>query len=67
MTVICEWNLLFWRLEFAYFREKKDLNFDDLARPEKKMAITKHGPQSKLKKLLQLRKQNIKTVYTNRL
>ena len=33
--VICEWNLLFWRLDLAYFREKKDLSFDDLAGPVK--------------------------------
>ena len=34
--MICEWNLLFWRLDLAYFREKeKDLSFDDLAGPLK--------------------------------
>ena len=31
--MICEWNLLFWRLDLAYFREKK--SFDDLAGPVK--------------------------------
>ena len=25
--VICEWKLLFWRLELAYFREKKGFKF----------------------------------------
>ena len=44
-------NLLFWRLDLAYFREKKDLSFDELAGPVKKMAISQHGPQSKLTKL----------------
>ena len=51
MCVICEWNLLFWRLDLAYFREKKDLSFDDLASPIKKTAILQHGPQNKLTKL----------------
>ena len=37
--VICEWNLLFWRLDLAYFREKKDLSFGDLAVPVKYMEI----------------------------
>ena len=60
--VICEWNL-----ELAYFREQKDLNFDDLAGPVKKMAIPQHGPQTELNKIIQLRTQNIKTVYTSRL
>ena len=46
--MICQWNLLFWRLDLAYFREKKDLCFDDLAGPVKKMAIPQHGPQNKL-------------------
>ena len=46
-----ECNLLFWRLDLAYFREKKDLTFDDLAGPVKKMAIPQHGPQNKLTKL----------------
>ena len=44
--MICEWNL-----ELAYFREQKDLNFDDLAGPVKKMAIPQHGPQNNLTKL----------------
>ena len=30
---MCEWNLLFWRLDLAYFREKEGLSFDDLAGP----------------------------------
>ena len=33
--VICEWNLLFWRLDLAYFREKKDFSFENLAGPVK--------------------------------
>ena len=33
--MICEWNLLFSRLDLADFREKKDLSFDDLAGPVK--------------------------------
>ena len=33
--MICEWNLLFRSLDLAYFREKKDLSFDDLAGPVK--------------------------------
>ena len=49
--MICEWNLLFWRLDLAYFREKKDLSHDDLVGPMKKMAIPQHGPQNKLTKL----------------
>ena len=32
-------NLLFWRLDLVYIREKKDLSFDDLAGPMKKTAI----------------------------
>ena len=68
MCVICEWNLLFWRLDLAYFREKKDLSFDVLTGPIKKTAIPQHGPQNKLTKLYNyLRTQNIKTVYTSRL
>ena len=51
MCVICEWNLLFWRLDLAYFREKRDLSFDDLTGPIKKTAIPQHGPQNKLTKL----------------
>ena len=49
--VICEWKLLFWRLELAYFREKKDLNFEELAAPVKKMSIPQKGPQNNLTKL----------------
>ena len=49
--MICEWNLLFWRLDLAYFREKKDLNFDDLASPVKYTSIPHHDPQNKLTKL----------------
>ena len=37
--VTSESNLLLWRLDVAYFREKKELNFHDLAGPVKKMAI----------------------------
>ena len=50
MCVICEWNLLFWRLDLAHFREKRDLSFDDLTGPIKK-TIPPHGPQNKLTKL----------------
>ena len=35
MHDLSEWNLLFWRLDLAYFREKKDLGFDDLPGPVK--------------------------------
>ena len=31
--------------------EKKDLSFDELAGPVKRMAIPEHGPQNKLTKL----------------
>ena len=31
--------------------KKKDLSFDDLAFPVKKVAIPQHGPQNKLTKL----------------
>ena len=34
-----------------FFREKKDLSFDDLAGPVKMIAIQRHGPQNKLTKL----------------
>ena len=44
-------NLLFWRLDLVYFREKKNLSFDDLAGPVRKMAIPQNGPQNKLTKL----------------
>ena len=65
--MICEWNLLFWRLDLAYF--KNDLSFDDLAGPVKKMAIPQHGfgPQNKLTKLCNYGHNSIKTVYTSRL
>ena len=33
--MICEWNLQFWRLDLAYFSEKKKLGFDALAGPVK--------------------------------
>ena len=49
--MICEWNLLFWRLELAYLREKKELSLDDLAGLVKKTAIPQHGPQNKLTNL----------------
>ena len=49
--MICEWNLLFWRLHLTYFRGKQDLSFDGLAGPVKKMAIPQYGPQNKLTKL----------------
>ena len=47
----CEWNLLCWKLDLAYFREKKDLSFDDVASPVKQTSIAHHGPQNKLRKL----------------
>ena len=66
--VVCEWNLLFWTLAFAYFREKKDFSFDELADPVEKMAIPQHEPQNKLTKLYNYgHKISMKTVYTNRL
>ena len=46
--MICEWNLLFWTLALAYFSEKKNFSFDELADPVKKIAIPQHGPQNKL-------------------
>ena len=48
--MICEWNLLFWRLDLAYFREEKNLSFDELAGPVKEMAIPQQGSQNKLTK-----------------
>ena len=33
------------------FQRKKDLSFDELVGPVKKMAISQHGPQNKLTKL----------------
>ena len=63
-----ECNLLFWRLDLAYLRGKKDLTFGDLAGPVKKIAIPQHArPPKQIKKITQLRTQNIKTVYTSRL
>ena len=63
-----ECNLLFWRLDLAYFRGKKDLTFGDLAGPVKKIAIPQHArPPKQINKITQLRTQNIKTVYTSRL
>ena len=44
-------DLLFWRLDLAYFREEKDMSLDDPAGPVKKMAIPQHDPQNKLTKL----------------
>ena len=38
-------------LDLAYFEEKKDLSFDDLAGPVQKLAIPQHGLQNKLTKL----------------
>ena len=57
--VICEWNLLFCRLDLAYFTEKNDFSFDDLAGPVKNMAIPQHGfrPAKKINKFMQLRTQ----------
>ena len=49
--MISESNLLFWRLEVAYFREKKELIFDDLAGPVRKIAIPQQGLRQKLTKL----------------
>ena len=50
-----------------YFIEKKDLSFDDLAGPVKKMAFPQHGPQNKFTKLYNYGHETIKTVYTSRL
>ena len=62
--MICEWNL-----ELAYFREKKDLNFDDFAGPVKKMAIPQHGPQNNLTKLFnyghKISKRFVQADYSN--
>ena len=60
--MISECNLLFWRLDLAYFRGKKDLTFDDLAGSVKKTAIPQHArPPKQINKITQLRTQNIKT------
>ena len=61
--VTSESNLLFWRLDVAYFREKKELTFHDLPGPVKKMAIPQQG-QRHIKKLHN-DGQNT-TVYTSR-
>ena len=69
ICVICEWNLLFWRLDLVCFREKKNLSFDDLAGPVRKMAITQNGPQNKLTKLYnyghKISKRFTQAVYSN--
>ena len=57
-SVTSESNLLFWRLDVAYFREKKELTFYDPAGPVKKMAILQQGPRH-------MRTQNT-TVYTDK-
>ena len=50
------------------FQRKKDLTFDDLAGPVKKIAIPQHArPPKQINKITQLRTQNIKTAYTSRL
>ena len=59
--MICEWNLLLWGLELAYFREKnfkfwwpcrsREINGDPATRPVKQ-----------INKIIQSRTQNIKTV-----
>ena len=47
-----EYNFLFSRLDLAYFRGKKDLTFDDLAGPVKKMAIKQHArPPKQINKI----------------
>jgi len=56
--VTSESNLLFWRLDVAYFREKKELTFYDPAGPVKEMAILQQGPRH-------IRTQNT-TVYTDK-
>ena len=60
-----ETRLLFWRLDLAYFREKKDLSFDELAGLVNGDPSTR--PAKQINQIIQLRTQNIKTVYTNRL
>ena len=49
--VISESSLLFWRLDVAYFREKKELVFVVFAGPVREMAIPQHSPRHKLTKL----------------
>ena len=56
--VTSESSLLFWRLDVAYFREKKELTFYDPAGPVKEMAILQQGPRH-------IRTQNT-TVYTDK-
>ena len=51
MCVISESDLLVWRLDVAYFREKNELIFHALAGPVKKMAIPQHDLRNKLTKL----------------
>ena len=57
-SVPSESSLLFWRLDVAYFREKKELTFYDPAGPVKEMAILQQGPRH-------IRTQNT-TVYTDK-
>ena len=65
-----EENLLCWRQDLAYFREKKVLSFDDFAGPVKKMAIQQLGPHNKLTKLYKyghkISKRFTEAVYSNR-
>ena len=49
--VTCELNLLFWRLDGVYFREKNELIFYALAGPVKKMAIRQHDLRHKFAEL----------------
>ena len=57
-------NLLFWRLDVADSREKKELIFDGLASPVKKMAIPQHGPRHKFTKLHNYRYHKIPRRFT---
>ena len=41
--MICEWNLLFWRPDLAYFREKRDSTFNELVGPVKNKIIQQVG------------------------
>ena len=54
ICVICEWNLLFWRLDLAYFREKKDLSFDDLAGRSREKKRRSRDTARKINKLATL-------------
>ena len=47
--VICEWNLLFWRIDLAYVTEKNDFSFDDLGDPAKRLR-----PAKQINKIMQL-------------